>query len=54
MQRGAFPTDPTQNGLIFVSITFEFPISCQLQEIDIVLHKATDEIVSFEKSASSK
>ncbi|PSS35763.1 Inositol 1,3,4-trisphosphate 5/6-kinase [Actinidia chinensis var. chinensis] len=54
MKRGAFPTNPTQNGLIFVPITFEFPISSQLQEIDVVLHKATDEIVSVEMSTSSE
>ena len=48
MQRGAFPLYPTQNGLIFMPLTFEVPLSPQLQEIDIVLHKATDEIKSIE------
>ena len=48
MQRGAFPLYPTQNGLIFMPLTFELPLSPQLQEVDIVLHKATDEIISIE------
>ena len=48
MQRGAFPLYPTQNGLIFMPLTFELPLSPQLQEVDIVLHKATDEIKSIE------
>ncbi|KAI8537151.1 hypothetical protein RHMOL_Rhmol09G0003400 [Rhododendron molle] len=53
-QRGAFPNYPTPNGLIFMPITFELPMSSQLQEIDIVLHKATDEIVSVGMSTSSE
>ncbi|KAL7176681.1 hypothetical protein ACSBR2_030098 [Camellia fascicularis] len=53
-KRGSFPLNPTQNGLIFMPITFELPISSQLQEIDIVLHKATDEIVSIEMSTYSE
>ncbi|KAF5942239.1 hypothetical protein HYC85_019881 [Camellia sinensis] len=32
----------------------KLPLSSQLQEIDIVLHKATDEIVSIEMSTSSE
>ena len=48
LQRGAFPLYPTQNGLIFMPLTFELPLSPQLQEVDIVLHKATDEIISIE------
>ncbi|XP_050256217.1 inositol 1,3,4-trisphosphate 5/6-kinase 4-like isoform X2 [Quercus robur] len=47
-KRGAFPLYPTQNGLIFMPLTFELPLSPQLQEFDIVLHKATDEIISIE------
>ncbi|XP_050256185.1 inositol 1,3,4-trisphosphate 5/6-kinase 4-like isoform X5 [Quercus robur] len=47
-KRGAFPLYPTQNGLIFMPLTFELPLSPQLQEVDIVLHKATDEIISIE------
>ncbi|KAL6952405.1 inositol-1,3,4-trisphosphate 5,6-kinase [Sarracenia purpurea var. burkii] len=54
MKRGAFPIYPTPNGLIFMPITFELSISSQFQEIDIVLHKATDEIVSIEMSTSSE
>ena len=48
MQRGSFPLYPTQNGLIFMPLTFELPLSPQLHEVDIVLHKATDEIISIE------
>lgn len=52
-QRGAFPMDPTQSGLIFLPLTFELSISSQLQEVDAILHKATDEIISIELSNSS-
>lgn len=52
LQRGAFPLYPTQNGLMFLPLTFELPLAPQLQEVDIVLHKATDEIVSIELSSS--
>ena len=38
LQRGAFPLFPTQNGLIFMPLTFELPLSPKLQEVDIVLH----------------
>lgn len=51
-KRGAFPLYPTQNGLMFLPLTFELPLAPQLQEVDIVLHKATDEIVSIELSSS--
>ncbi|XP_004244779.1 inositol 1,3,4-trisphosphate 5/6-kinase 4 isoform X2 [Solanum lycopersicum] len=52
-KRGAFPLKPTPNGLIFVPLTYELPISQQLQEIDGVLHKATDDIITVEMSSSS-
>lgn len=52
-KRGAFPLYPTQNGLMFLPLTFELPLSPQLQEVDIVLHKATDEIVSIDLSSST-
>ena len=48
LQKGAFPLYPTQNGLIFMPHTFELPLSPQLQEVDVVLHKATNEIISIE------
>lgn len=51
-KRGAFPMYPTQNGLMFMPLTFELPISSQLQEVDILLHKATDEIISVELRSS--
>ncbi|GMY33031.1 inositol 1,3,4-trisphosphate 5/6-kinase 4-like isoform X2 [Fagus crenata] len=50
-KRGAFPLYPTKNGLIFTPLTFELPLSPQLQEVDIVLHKATDEIISVDLSS---
>ncbi|XP_055820071.1 inositol 1,3,4-trisphosphate 5/6-kinase 4 [Solanum dulcamara] len=52
-KRGAFPLNPTPNGLIFVALNYELPISWQLQEIDGVLHKATDDIITVEMSSSS-
>ncbi|CAN4076186.1 unnamed protein product [Withania somnifera] len=52
-KRGAFPLNPTPNGLIFVALSYELPISWQLQEIDGVLHKATDDIITVEMSSSS-
>ncbi|ERN20195.1 inositol 1,3,4-trisphosphate 5/6-kinase 4 [Amborella trichopoda] len=47
-KRGAFPMVPIESGLMFVPITFDLPLSCQIQELDVVLHKATDEIVSVD------
>ncbi|KAL2333245.1 hypothetical protein Fmac_014458 [Flemingia macrophylla] len=47
-KRGAFPLCPTQNGLMFVPLTSKLPLSSQLKDVDIVLHKATDEILSIE------
>ncbi|KAL6275078.1 hypothetical protein ACE6H2_025770 [Prunus campanulata] len=51
-KRGAFPMYPTQDGLMFVPLTFELPLSPQLQEVDVVLHKATDEIISIDLNSS--
>ena len=51
LQRGAFPLYPTQNGLIFMPLTFELPLSPQLQEVDVVLQKAIDEIISFKSKS---
>lgn len=44
---------PTQNGLIFVPLTFDIPLLSQLQDVDAVLHKATDEIVDFNPHIST-
>ncbi|KVH92164.1 Inositol-tetrakisphosphate 1-kinase [Cynara cardunculus var. scolymus] len=52
-KRGAFPLNPTQNGLIFLPLTFDLPILTQLKKVEIVIHKATDEISSIERSNSS-
>lgn len=43
---------PNVKGLIFMPLTFELPISTQLQQVDVVIHKATDEIISVELSSS--
>ncbi|KAL7603995.1 hypothetical protein Lser_V15G19338 [Lactuca serriola] len=51
-KRGAFPLNPTQNGLIFLPLTFDLPILSQLKKVDIIIHKATDEISSIERSNS--
>ncbi|TXG68168.1 hypothetical protein EZV62_003103 [Acer yangbiense] len=53
-KRGAFPMYPTPNRLIFLPLTFEIPLSSQLKEVDVILHKATDEIVSIELGSSSE
>lgn len=39
---------------MFLPLTFELPISKQLEEVDVILHKATDEIVSIELNSSSE
>ncbi|KAI9110940.1 hypothetical protein K1719_018060 [Acacia pycnantha] len=46
-KRGAFPLCPTQNGLMFIPLVSDLPLSSQLKDVDIVLHKATDEILSI-------
>ncbi|XP_017976790.1 PREDICTED: inositol 1,3,4-trisphosphate 5/6-kinase 4 isoform X1 [Theobroma cacao] len=53
-KRGAFPMCATPNGLIFLPLTFKIPISTQLEEVDVILHKATDEIVSIELNSFSE
>ncbi|XP_052173151.1 inositol 1,3,4-trisphosphate 5/6-kinase 4 isoform X2 [Diospyros lotus] len=53
-KRGAFPWYPTESGLIFMPITFELNVSSQLEEVDVILHKSTDEIISVEKGISSE
>ncbi|GLT92814.1 hypothetical protein SLE2022_106300 [Rubroshorea leprosula] len=58
VKRGAFPMCPTPNRLMFVPFTFELPLSLKLVRIDMVLHKATDEIksidLSYQPESSSK
>ncbi|KAJ4833632.1 hypothetical protein Tsubulata_001249 [Turnera subulata] len=53
-KRGAFPVYPTPNGLMFLPLKFELPLLSQLQKVDILLHKATDEIISVELNGSSE
>lgn len=53
LQRGAFPMYPTDNGLIFMPLMFDLPLPSQLAEVDVILHKATDEILYVELSNSS-
>jgi len=52
-QRRALPAVPTTNGLSFVALQTEKAVEPQLAGIDIVLHKATDEIVSVVKIQAS-
>jgi hypothetical protein len=52
LQRGAFPLYPSKNGLIFVPLSFELPLASQLNELDMILHKMTDEIVSIDPNCS--
>lgn len=40
---------PTQNGLMFVPLTFDLPLASQIQKVDVILHKATDEIISIDR-----
>ncbi|XP_057546839.1 inositol 1,3,4-trisphosphate 5/6-kinase 4 isoform X1 [Amaranthus tricolor] len=51
-KRGAFPLYSAQYELIFLPLSYEMSIPLQLQEIDIILHKATDNIVSVELNSS--
>lgn len=53
-KRGAFPMFPTPNRLMFLPLTFGLPLSLQLEDVDMVLHKATDEIVSIDLSSPSE
>ncbi|KAF3780304.1 Inositol 1-3-4-trisphosphate 5/6-kinase 4 [Nymphaea thermarum] len=53
VKRGAFPETPTENGLTFVPVMFNRPLEFQLQGVDVILHKATDEIVAVEPSGST-
>lgn len=52
LQRGAFPIYPSKDSPIFVPLSFELPLSSQLQEVDMVLHKITDEIVKIDPNSS--
>lgn len=40
------PSVPTSNDLVFVPLRTDRPMETQLDAVDIILHKATDEIVS--------
>ncbi|KAI3962192.1 hypothetical protein MKX01_030742 [Papaver californicum] len=53
-KRGAFPMNPTQNGLMFIPLTFDLPLEPQVHEVDVVFHKATDEITNIELTGSSE
>ncbi|XP_042393302.1 inositol-tetrakisphosphate 1-kinase 6-like [Zingiber officinale] len=53
-KRGAFPMYPPKNRLMFVPLSFEFPLESQLQVVDAVLHKATDEIINFKPNTSTE
>lgn len=47
-KRGAFPLYSVQDELMFLPLSYELSIPLQLQEIDVILHKATDDILSVE------
>lgn len=47
LKRGAFPVRPNQYGLSFIPIHLELPLEKQLAVVDVVLHKATDEILAI-------
>ncbi|CAA0829557.1 Inositol 1-3-4-trisphosphate 5/6-kinase 4 [Striga hermonthica] len=53
-KRGAFPLRPTQNGLMFLPLQYELPLSRQLKLVDAVLHKATDEILAVDMCSPSE
>ncbi|XP_068648348.1 inositol-tetrakisphosphate 1-kinase 6 isoform X2 [Aristolochia californica] len=48
LKRGAFPMCPTHNGLMFIPLSFDVPLVSQIKEVDVVLHKATDEIIKID------
>lgn len=45
---------PTQNGLIFLPLNYELPVSSQLKLVDAILHKATDEILAVDMDSPSE
>ncbi|KAL6601744.1 hypothetical protein ACP70R_044964 [Stipagrostis hirtigluma subsp. patula] len=52
-KRGAFPICPSKDGLSFVPLSYELPLTPQLQEVDMLLHKVTDEIVKIDPKYST-
>ncbi|XP_024386761.1 inositol-tetrakisphosphate 1-kinase 6 [Physcomitrium patens] len=46
LKRRMLPSVPTSNDLVFVPLRTDRPMETQLDAVDIILHKATDEIVS--------
>lgn len=46
LQRGALPMLRNSYGLSFVALQLNQPLEKQLLAVDVILHKATDEIVS--------
>ncbi|KAL9272307.1 Inositol 1,3,4-trisphosphate 5/6-kinase 4-like protein [Drosera capensis] len=53
LYKGAFPMYPKESRLMFVPLTSELPMMSQIKELDLVLHKATDEIVTIDLSSTS-
>uniref|UniRef100_A0A803M5I4 inositol-1,3,4-trisphosphate 5/6-kinase n=1 Tax=Chenopodium quinoa TaxID=63459 RepID=A0A803M5I4_CHEQI len=51
-KRGAFPLCSVQHDLMFLPLSYDLSIPLQLQEIDVILHKATDDILSVELNLS--
>ncbi|KAG9158208.1 hypothetical protein Leryth_000350 [Lithospermum erythrorhizon] len=54
IKRGAFPLCPTESGLMFLPLSYELPLPTQLKQVDALLHKVTDEIVSIEMSSTDE
>ncbi|KAL6655231.1 hypothetical protein ACP70R_006057 [Stipagrostis hirtigluma subsp. patula] len=52
-KRGAFPIYPSKDGLSFVPLSYELPLTPQLQQVDMLLHKVTDEIVKIDPKYST-
>ncbi|KAL6846760.1 hypothetical protein ACP4OV_024208 [Aristida adscensionis] len=53
-KRGALPVYPSKGGLSFVPLSFELPLSPQLQEVDMLIHKVTDEIIKIDPKYSTE
>lgn len=51
-KRGAFPLFCAEYELMFLPLTYELSIPLQLQDVDVILHKATDDIVSIDLDTS--
>ena len=53
MQRGAFPLNVVDRGLSFYPINLVLPLALQMDVVDIMLHKPTDEIKTISYNHSN-